>query len=95
MVGVGAPAKGITMINYCKIDSDLLDYITEKAPLKIDKFTPGMHIPIVSDTYLLKDMPDYALIFAWNFSKEIIKNLKSYQDKGGKFIIPIPRPKIT
>jgi SAM-dependent methyltransferase len=95
VVGVGAPAKGITMINYCKIDSDLLDYITEKAPLKIDKFTPGMHIPIVSDTYLLKDMPDYALIFAWNFSKEIIKNLKSYQDKGGKFIIPIPRPKIT
>lgn len=95
IVGVGAPAKGITMINYCKIDGDVLEYITEKAPLKIGKFAPGMHIPIVSDERLIRDQPDYAIIFAWNFAKEIMKNLKQYSEKGGKFIIPIPQPNIV
>ena len=95
VIGVGAPAKGVTMINYCKIDADVLKYITEKAPLKIGKFTPGMHIPIVPDEMLIKDKPDYAIIFAWNFAKEIMKNLKSYSNNGGKFIIPIPRPQIV
>ena len=94
VVGVGAPAKGITMINYCKIDEDILEYITEKAPLKIGKFAPGMHIPIVPDERLTKDQPDYAVIFAWNFAKEIMENLKQYKEKGGKFIIPVPQPNI-
>jgi 2-polyprenyl-3-methyl-5-hydroxy-6-metoxy-1,4-benzoquinol methylase len=95
IVGVGAPAKGITMINFCKIDGSMLEYITEKAPLKIGKFTPGMHIPIVPDEKLTKDQPDYAIIFAWNFAKEIMKNLKQYSENGGKFIIPIPQPYIV
>ena len=53
-----------------------------------------MHIPVNSDDELLKNIPDYALILAWNFSEEIIKNNLDYQKKGGKFIIPIPKPKI-
>ena len=95
VVGIGAPAKGITLLNYCKIDNLFLDYVTEKAPLKIGKFTPGTHIQVKHDEVLMKDMPDYALILAWNFSKEIMKNLDEYRKSGGKFIIPIPKPHIV
>lgn len=95
VVGIGAPAKGITLLNYCKIDNFFLDYVTEKAPLKIGKFTPGTHIQVKQDEVLMKDMPDYALILAWNFSKEIMKNLDEYRKSGGKFIIPIPKPHIV
>jgi len=95
VVGISAPAKGITLLNYCKIGTKLLSYVTEKSSLKIGKFTPGMHIPVVPDEKLLEDVPDYALILAWNFEKEIIKNLDEYHNKGGKFIIPIPCPKIV
>jgi len=94
IVGVGAPAKGNTLLNYCKIDGEMLDYTTEKAKLKIGLFTPGMHIPVYPDEKLMEDMPDYALILAWNFVDEITKNLDEYKKKGGKFIVPIPEPKI-
>ncbi len=94
IVAISAPAKGNTLLNYCKIDSEILDYVTERNPLKIGKFTPGMHIPVFSDEKLLKDQPDYALILAWNFADEIIQNNLEYQKNGGKFIIPIPEPKI-
>ena len=95
IVGLSAPAKGITLLNYCKIDSYFLDYVTEKSPLKIDKYTPGMHHHIRSDEHLIKDMPDYALILAWNFANEIMDNLREFRDAGGKFIIPVPSPKIV
>ena len=72
----------------------ILDYITEKSQLKIGKYTPGMHIHVEPDQKLLDDKPDYALILAWNFSEEIIKNLEDFHKMGGKFIIPIPSPKI-
>ncbi len=95
IVGIGAPAKGITLLNYCKIDNFFLDYVTEITSLKIGKFTPGTHIQVKQDEVLMKDMPDYALILAWNFSKEIMKNLDEYRKSGGKFIIPIPKPQIV
>ena len=95
IAAISSPAKGNTLLNYCKIDSEILDYVTEKNPLKIGKFTPGMHIPVYSDAKLLEDPPDYALILAWNFSDEIIKNNFKYQELGGKFIIPIPEPRIV
>ena len=91
----GAPAKGITLLNYCKIDSDLVEYITEKAPLKIGKYTPGTHIPVVGDEKITDDKPDYALLLSWNFSEEIMKNLRKNQNYQGKFIIPIPHPQIV
>ncbi len=94
IVAISAPAKGNTLLNYCKIGPELLDYVTERNPLKIGKYTPGMHIPVFSDSELLKKQPDYALILAWNFADEIIKNNSEYQRKGGKFIIPIPKPVI-
>ena len=95
IVGVSAPAKGNTLLNYCKIGTETLDYITEKSDLKIGKYTPGSHIPIVPDSRLLEDMPDYALILAWNWAEQIMNNLKEYTDRGGKWIIPIPEPHIA
>lgn len=94
IVGVSAPAKGMTLLNYCKIDKQLLDFITEKSKLKIGLYTPGSHIEVFPDAKLLEDNPDYALLLAWNFSKEIIRNNAEYQKRGGKFIIPIPSPVI-
>lgn len=95
IVGVSAPAKGMTLINYCRIGNDLLDVVSEKSTLKIGRYTPGMHISVVSDDYLLEKQPDYALLLAWNFADEIMKNLGEYRKRGGKFIIPIPEPKIV
>lgn len=92
IVGVGAPAKGSTMLNYCGITGALLDYVTEKNQLKIGRFTPGTHIPIVADETLMKTQPTYALILSWNFADEIMKNLHAYKEKGGRFILPIPSP---
>jgi SAM-dependent methyltransferase len=94
IVGVSAPAKGMTLLNYCGIDKGQLDFVTEKSQLKIGRFTPGAHIPIVADDELLTQQPDYALLLAWNFAEEIMNNLSEFSARGGKFIIPVPTPKI-
>lgn len=86
----GAPAKGNTLLNYCGISTDLIDYIVDKSTYKQDLYTPGTHIPVYSPKKLLEDMPDYTLLLAWNFADEILEQQKSYREKGGKFIIPIP-----
>lgn len=90
IAGVGASAKGITLLNYCGIGPETIDFITEKSPLKINRFIPS-GIPVLPDKNLFLKNPDYALILAWNFQKEVINNLEKYQ---GKFIIPIPKPKV-
>jgi hypothetical protein len=94
VVVLSAPAKGMTLLNYCKIDTNLVDYATEKSSIKQGLYTPGGNIPVYSDNKILKSKPDYALLLAWNFSKEIIKNNIKFLKKGGKFIIPIPNVKI-
>lgn len=95
IVGISAPAKGNTILNYCKIGTDLVRYITEKSIIKRGCYTPGMHIPIVGEEKIIVDKPDYGIIFAWNFAEEIIKNNKGFSEKGGKFIVPIPKPIIN
>ena len=95
IAAVSAPAKGMTLLNYCNFDADLIDFVTEKSNLKIGRFTPGAHIPVVPDEELITKQPDYALLLAWNFADEIMENLKLYRSRGGKFIIPIPFPKIV
>lgn len=93
IVGIGAPAKGNTLINYCNLDQGLIDYLAEKSELKIGTFSPGMHIPIIDESRLFKDQPDYALMLSWNIADELIPKLKNKGYKG-KFIIPHPEPKI-
>lgn len=95
IVALSVPAKGNTMLHYNNLNADILDYATEKARLKIGKYTPGFHLKVYPDEYLLQDQPDYALLLAWNFASEIIKNNTEFTKKGGKFIIPVPVPKIV
>jgi SAM-dependent methyltransferase len=95
VAGVSAPAKGMTLLNYCHVGTDTLEFVTEKSRLKIGRYTPGAHIPVVADDALLANMPDYALLLAWNFADEIMGNLSEYQAAGGQFILPIPSPRIA
>ena len=90
----GAPAKGNTMLNYCKIGTDILDYALEDLPVKQNMFTPGMHIPTVSALYAHSHEPDYYLMLAWNYEKQILEKEQDFLKKGGKFIIPVEGIKI-
>lgn len=94
IIGITAPAKGNTILNYCKIDSNIIDYMTEKSKLKPGHYTPGMHIPIVDEEKIVNDKIDYGIIFAWNFAEEIIKNPinQKLKENSTKFIKPIPEP---
>lgn len=94
IVGYGAPAKGNVLLNYCKIGTDLLEYTVDKTPIKQGLYTPGMRIPVLPPKRIVEDMPDYVLILSWNFADEIMKQQQKYKDLGGKFILPIPEPKI-
>lgn len=90
----GAPAKGNTLLNYCGIDTRLLDFAVDKNPLKVGLYTPGAHLPVLPVSAVLERQPDYLLILAWNFADEITKQQSEFEARGGKFIIPIPEPRI-
>tara|TARA_Y100000588_G_C14182978_1_gene894550 strand:- start:1170 stop:1661 length:492 start_codon:yes stop_codon:yes gene_type:complete len=95
LAGVSAPAKGMTLLNYCGIGTAYLDFVTEKSELKIGTYTPGGHIPVFSDEKLLANKIDYGLLLAWNFKDEIMSNLEEFRRHGGKFIVPIPEPHVV
>jgi len=90
----GAPAKGNTLLNYCGIDSALIDFAVDKNQLKVGKYTPGAHLPVLPVDTLLERQPDFVLILAWNFGEEIMEQQSVYRARGGRFIIPIPEPRI-
>ncbi|MBI5384605.1 MAG: class I SAM-dependent methyltransferase [Verrucomicrobia bacterium] len=94
VIGYGASAKGNTLLNTCGLTVRDLDYIIDNTPFKQNKVAPGSWIPIRPPEWLLKDRPDYSLILAWNFAREIMSREEEYQQAGGKFILPIPEPKI-
>lgn len=95
ITGYGAAAKGNTLLNYCRIGPEILDYISDTTPYKQGKLTPGMHIPVVSPDIFHENPPDYALMLPWNYEREILEKEKVYIAEGGKFIIPIPEPRIV
>ena len=96
IAGYGAPTKSTTLMNYFELDESLIDYIIDDNPLKQGKFSPLLHIPVVSSDYLLGDsQPDYLLILAWNFAESIIAKVKKSGDFSGKYIIPLPKAKIV
>jgi hypothetical protein len=95
LAGYGAPAKGNTLLNYYGIGPDLLDYLADRSGLKQGKLSPGMHIPVVAPERILETQPDYLLILAWNFGDEIMREQAEYQRRGGRFILPIPEPRVV
>ncbi|MBU4220125.1 MAG: class I SAM-dependent methyltransferase [Euryarchaeota archaeon] len=90
IVGYGAPAKGNTLLNYCGIGTDFLDYTVDRNPYKQDKYLPGTHIPIKHPDKIKEDEPDYVLILPWNIKDEIMEQMSYIREWGGKFVIPIP-----
>ena len=94
IAGYGAPAKGNTLLNFFSIGTEILDYIVDDSPHKQGKYTPGKRIPVVSREKLLLAPPDYLLILAWNFADSIIAKHEEFIRRGGRFIIPVPVPRI-
>ena len=94
IVGYGAPGKGNTLLNYCGIRTDLLDYTVDRNPHKHGRFLPGTLIPIYHPDRIKETRPDYVFILPWNLSEEIMSQLEFIGDWGGKFVVPIPEVKV-
>ena len=94
IIGYGASGRATVHINFCKFNSKILEYVIDESNERQGRFIPGMHIPIVSPNVLKKDDPDYALLFAYNYFDEIMEKEKDFIKRGGRFIVPLPEPKI-
>lgn len=95
VVGYGAPAKGNTLLNYCGITPDLVEYTVDRSPHKQGRFLPGTHIPIYEPERINVTKPDYILILPWNLQHEIISQLSFARTWGAQFVVPIPEPQIV
>jgi len=94
VVGYGAPGKGNTLLNYCGVRADLLDFTVDRSPYKQGKFLPGTHIPIHHPDRIRETRPDYVLILPWNFRDEIVQQMAYVREWGGRFVVPIPRARV-
>lgn len=90
VVGYGAPAKGNTLLNYCGVRTDLVDYTVDRSPHKQGQFLPGVHIPIYAPEKIRQTRPDYVLILPWNLREEVMEQVSFIRQWGGKFVVPIP-----
>jgi 2-polyprenyl-3-methyl-5-hydroxy-6-metoxy-1,4-benzoquinol methylase len=94
IVGYGAPAKGNTLLNYCGIRSDFIDYTVDRSPHKQGRFLPGTHVPIYPPEKINETRPDYVLVLPWNLKDEVMEQMKHIREWGGRFIVPIPEVKV-
>ena len=90
----GAAAKGNVLLQYCGIGADEISFVADKSSYKQGRFTPATHIPVVAPAHILEKKPDYLVILAWNFAKEIMVDMEAYSKTGGKFVVFMPEPKI-
>ena len=93
-ISYGAAAKGVVLTNYCGIGTDLLPWVADRSPYKQGKLMPGKHFPVVPAERVLEEKPAHLLVLAWNFFDEIVKQLDAYKQGGGKFVVPVPAPKV-
>ncbi|MBI5671816.1 MAG: SAM-dependent methyltransferase, partial [Nitrospirae bacterium] len=94
IVGYGAPGKGNTLLNYCGIRSDFIEYTVDRNPYKQGKFLPGTHIPIYAPEKISETKPDYVFILPWNFRDEIMQQMAFIREWGGQFVVPIPEVRV-
>jgi SAM-dependent methyltransferase len=94
VVGYGAPGKGNTLLNYCGIRTDFLDFTVDRNPYKQGKFLPGTRVPIHAPERIAEARPDYVLILPWNFKDEIVKQMAHVREWGGRFVVPIPEVRV-
>lgn len=94
VVGYGAAAKGVTLVNYCGIRDDLVQYVVDKSPYKQEHYMPGVRVPIYSPKKIFETKPDYVLILPWNLKDEIVKEMTEVRSWGGRFVVPIPEVKL-
>lgn len=90
IAGYGAAAKGNTLLNFCGIGVDLLDYVVDKNPMKQGRFLPGVRIPVRAPDAIASERPDYVLILPWNIKDEVVEQLAFIREWGGRFVVPIP-----
>ena len=90
VVGYGAAAKGNTLLNYCGIRQDFLDYVVDKSPHKQGLFLPGTRLPVYSAEKIDETKPDFILILPWNLKVEVLEQMSHAREWGAKFVIPIP-----
>jgi SAM-dependent methyltransferase len=91
----GAAAKGVVLLNYVSVGPETIDFVADLSVHKQGKLMPGRHVPVCAPSRLLKEMPDYVLLLAWNFEEEILRQQEAYRKRGGKFIVPIPEPHVV
>jgi hypothetical protein len=94
VVGYGAPAKGNTLLNYCGIRTDFIDYTVDRSPHKQGHLLPGTRIPVYSTEHIRKTRPDYVLILPWNLKEEIMEQMGYIRDWNGRFVVPIPEVQV-
>ena len=94
VVCYGAAAKGVTLVNYCGVRDDLVDYVVDRSPYKQNHFMPGVRIPIYGPEKIFETKPDYVLILSWNLKEEISEQMAGVTDWDGKFVVPIPEVKV-
>jgi len=94
IVGYGAPGKGNTLLNYCGIRTDFIDYTVDRNPYKQGKYTPGTHIPILHPDRIRETRPDYLFLLPWNLKDEIIQQMAYIREWGGRFVVPIPEVRV-
>ena len=95
IVAYGAAAKGSTLLNYAGIGTELLDYVVDRNAHKQGLHMPGVRLPIRDPAVLLDEQPDYVLLLAWNFEREVLGQQREYLARGGRFIIPVPEPRVV
>jgi len=95
IAGYGAPGKGNTLLNYCGIRTDFIDFTVDRNPYKQGLYLPGTHIPILEPQEIAHRRPDYVFVLPWNFRDEIVQQMAGIREWGGQFIVPIPQAHVV